>query len=129
MANFARIDKKNIVQSIHVVDNENLLNEHGIEEEDFGIVYLNKIHGVGFTWIQSSLDGSFRKNCAAIGCTYDKVRDAFIPITPYDSWVSLNEDTCQWEAPVTKLDDSKDYEWDETTTTWNERIMGTEEWT
>ena len=44
MAHFARVDKNNIVQSVHVVDNENLLNEHGKEEEDFGIVHLNKVH-------------------------------------------------------------------------------------
>ena len=129
MANFARIDKNGIVQSILVVDNKHLLNEHGIEEEDFGIAYLNKVHGAGFTWVQSSLDGSFRKNAGTVGGTYDKVRDAFIPIKPYASWVTLNEDTCQWEAPVEKLDDGKQYEWNEITKSWDERTPGTEEWT
>ena len=119
MANFARIDKNDIVQSIQVVDNENLLNEHGIEEEDFGIVYLNKIHGVGFTWVQSSLDGSFRKNCAAIGCTYDKVQDAVITIKPHKSW-TLNDETCQWEAPVSYPEVVGPYSWNEDTQTWDE---------
>ena len=119
MAHFARIDKNNIVQSVHVVDNKDLINEHDTEEEDFGIVYLNKIHGVGFTWVQSSLEGSFRKNCAAVGCTYDKVQDAFIPIKPHESW-TLNEETCQWEAPTPMPDDDKRYTWNEDTTTWDE---------
>jgi hypothetical protein len=129
MANFARVDKNNIVQSIQIVDDENLLNEHGDEEEEFGIAYLNKMHGVGFTWIQSSLDGSFRKNPASLGGTYDKVKDAFIPIKPYESWVTLNEDTCQWETPVSKPDDGKQYEWNEIEKSWDERTLGTEEWT
>jgi hypothetical protein len=33
------------------------------------------------------------------GYTYDEDRDAFIPKKPYNSWI-LNEDTCNWEAPV-----------------------------
>ena len=40
----------------------------------------------------------FRKNFAGIGYTYDESRDAFIAPKPYDSW-TLNESTCQWEAP------------------------------
>jgi len=133
MARFARIDKNNTVQSVHVVDNEHLINEHGNEEEDFGITYLNKIHGVGFTWMQSSYntrggihygsDGNpddkipLRKNHAGPGFTYDKERDAFIPPQIYDSW-TLNEDTCQWEAPKAYPDDDKDYEWNEDNETW-----------
>ena len=31
MAEFARIDKNNIVKSIHLVDDENLINEDGEE--------------------------------------------------------------------------------------------------
>ena len=42
MATFARIDKNNIVQSVIIVNDEDMLNEHGVEEEDFGIVHLNK---------------------------------------------------------------------------------------
>jgi len=104
MAHFARIDKNNIVKSIHVVDNDNLLNEEGIEEENFGIAYLNKVHGVGFTWMQTSYNNNFRKNYAGIGFSYDKERDAFIPPKPYESWI-LNEDTYQWDPP----DDEKKY--------------------
>ena len=118
MATFARIDKNNIVKSIHEVDDEHLLNEEGKEEEVFGIVYLNNILGVGFTWIQTSYTGVFRKNYAKIGDTYDETRDAFISPKPYPSW-TLNEDSCQWEPSEARLDDRKDYNWNEYNETWD----------
>ena len=61
---------------------------------------------------------AFRKNYAGIGYTYDETRDAFIPPKPYDSW-TLNETTCLWEAPVAYPDDGQQYEWNETTTSWD----------
>jgi len=71
------------------------------------------------TWVQTSYNASIRKNYAGIGDTYDSTRDAFIPPQSYPSWV-LNEDTCNWEAPVTIPDDGKQYRWDESTTNWVE---------
>ena len=131
MARFAKVDKDNIVQTVHVVENKNLLNDQGEEEEVIGINFLIKVHGeeIGFTWIQSSYntrggvhsDGKtpFRKNHAGIGFTYDETRDAFIPPKPYDSW-TLNEDTCQWDAPTAYPDDGKIYTWNEDTQAWDE---------
>jgi len=60
---------------------------------------------------------SFRKNYAGIGHTYDEERDAFIAPQPYPSWI-LNEDTCQWEVPTPMPDDGKEYEWNESTISW-----------
>tara|TARA_R100001086_G_C11646930_1_gene206199 strand:- start:84 stop:392 length:309 start_codon:yes stop_codon:yes gene_type:complete len=61
-----------------------------------------------------------RKNYSAnIGFTYDKDRDAFISPKPFPSW-TLNEDTCNWEAPVVFPDDGKRYSWNEETTSWDE---------
>ena len=71
------------------------------------------------TWVQTSYNASIRKNYAGIGYTYDLAKDAFIPPKPYPSWV-LNEDTCNWEAPVTIPDDGKQYKWNEATTNWVE---------
>jgi hypothetical protein len=70
---------------------------------------------------EASADQSkaFRKNYAGIGFTYDESRDAFIPPSPYPSWV-LNEDTCLWEAPIPYPDDGTDYIWDESTELWIE---------
>jgi hypothetical protein len=132
MAHFARVDKDNIVQNVIVVDNEQLLNEQGVEEEDVGKVYLNKIYGYGYNWIQTSYhtyanqhpqNKPFRKNYAGIGHTYDKDRDAFIPPKPYNSWI-LDEDTCRWHPPQSYPDDEKSYQWNEDTTSWDEVDMG-----
>ena len=83
-------------------------------------------------WIQTSYNTyggvhtqggtPLRKNYAGIGYTYDRERDAFIPPKPYASWV-LNEDTCQWDAPVAMPTDGKLYTWDETTQAWVEIVL------
>ena len=60
-----------------------------------------------------------RKNYAGIGDNYDSVRDAFYGQQPYPSW-TLDEDTCDWNAPVARPDDflEKPYKWDEDNTAW-----------
>lgn len=59
----------------------------------------------------------FRKNYAGIGYSYDEARDAFIPPKEFNSWV-LNEDSCQWEAPIPYPNDGKNYLWDEAQQQW-----------
>ena len=96
--------------------NNNTVTEVIVAEQDFinsGAV------GDSFLWVQTSYNGSFRKNYAGIGYTYDSVRDAFIAPQPYPSW-TLVEDTCLWEAPVAMPTDDKMYTWDEDTTSWVE---------
>lgn len=68
-------------------------------------------------WIQTSYNGSIRKNYAGIGFTYNTELDAFIPPQTYASWI-LNEDTCKWEAPVPYPADSNQYIWNEETQSW-----------
>jgi hypothetical protein len=60
---------------------------------------------------------ALRKNYAGVGFTYDKDKDAFIPPQPYDSW-TLNETSCQWEAPVSYPTDGELYTWNEDTQSW-----------
>ena len=55
---------------------------------------------------------------AFVGGSYDADRDAFIPPTPFPSWV-LDEDTCQWVAPIAYPAEG-DHVWDEETTDWIE---------
>jgi hypothetical protein len=96
--------------------NNNIVTEVIVAEQDFinsGAV------GDSFLWVQTSYNNNFRKNYAGIGFTYDSTRDAFIAPQPYNSW-TLNEDTCQWQAPVTYPDDGKLYDWDEENTNWKE---------
>jgi len=81
------------------------------------------------SWVQTSyntrggehlLGGTpLRKNYAGTGYTYDSERDAFIPPQPFPSWL-LNEDSCQWQAPVAMNSDGKKYRWDETSLVWIE---------
>jgi len=71
------------------------------------------------TYIETKEDGSIRKNYAGIGFSYDSTKDAFIPPQPYPSWI-LNESTCQWVCPVAYPDETKLYNWNETTKAWDE---------
>jgi len=121
MAHFAKIDKDNIVTHISVVDNKDTLDNSGYESEVIGIAYLQSVHGnnTNYRWRQTSYNGTFRKNYAGVGYTYDPTRDAFIAPQPFNSW-ALNEDTCQWDSPVPYPTDDKRYTWDETTTNWVE---------
>ena len=119
MAHFARLNETNQVISVEVVNNDVITDADGNEQEQVGINFLTQLHG-GVGWYkQTSYNGTFRKNYAGVGYTYDSTRDAFIPPQLYNSW-TLNEDTCLWEAPVAYPDDDKMYDWDEETTSWVE---------
>jgi|TARA_R110000824_G_scaffold314090_1_gene500946 hypothetical protein len=130
MATFAKIGLNNKVIEVHSLHNNELKDANGVEQEVNGIDFLTKLTGWSI-WKQTSyntlggvhrLGGTpFRKNHAGIGYTYDEDRDAFIPKKPYSSW-TLNETTCQWEAPSARPDDGKDYKWNETTKSWDEIV-------
>ena len=89
MAHFAEIDENNIVLRVLVVDNS---------LEHRGADFLSNDLGLGGIWIQTSFNGNFRKNYAAIGDTYDQTRDAFIAPKP-DNQIGFDEETCQWIVP------------------------------
>jgi hypothetical protein len=110
MAHFAELDADNVVVRVLVVPND---------QENRGHDYLATDLGLGGTWVQTSYNATIRKNYAGMGYTYDSVRDAFIPPKPFDSWV-LNEETCNWDAPVAYPTDGKMYSWDEATASWVE---------
>jgi hypothetical protein len=88
----------------------------GEEREEIGVAFCRNL--LGGTWKQTSYNGTFRKNYAGIGFTYDSTRDAFIPPKPYASW-TLNEETCHWTAPVAYPDDGQQYTWNEDTQGWD----------
>jgi hypothetical protein len=112
MAHFARLDENNIVTEVIVVNNDVLdLNN----EEQSGIAFCESLFDG--TWKQTSYNGTFRKNYAGVGYSYDLNRDAFIAPKPFDSWV-LNEDSCIWEAPVAKPTSLGYWQWDEETQQW-----------
>ena len=121
MAHFAKLDENNIVLKVHRVGNDIATSEQT------GIDYLQKLYKTEATFKQTSyntkggvhiLGGTpFRKNYAGKEYTYDESRDAFIAPKPFDSW-TLNETTCEWDAPVIYPTDSNCYVWDETSQSW-----------
>lgn len=117
MAHFARLNNNNIVEAIHVLNNNVLLKADGTESELKGKQFLNSIHGSA-KWVQTSYNSNFRKNYAGLGYTYDQTRDAFIPPKPFDSWI-LNENNCLWESPIAQPNDGQMYEWNEETLSWD----------
>jgi len=116
MAHFAELDESNIVKQVIVVNNNELLAD-GVESEAKGIQFCQSLFGGN--WVQTSYNGTIRKNFAGIGYLYDPIRDAFIAPKPFESWV-LNETNCWWEAPTPYPEDGKNYYWDEATTNWIE---------
>ena len=122
MAHFAKIEN-NVVVQVLVVDNKDIKDEHGDEQESLGQSFLNELLGEA-TWVQTSYNHNFRKQYAGIGHTYDSAKDKFIKPQPYPSW-SLDEND-DWQAPIPYPDDAdinggdKVYNWDEDTTSWVE---------
>ena len=135
MAHFAKV-VEGIVEQVIVaeqdfIDNQEgtwvqtSYNTHGGQHFSFRFEDVEGLDADGNT-ITSRLEISYpdggeglRKNYAAVGDTYDSVRDAFYEPKPYPSWV-LDEDTCWWNAPVAYPADGKFYQWDEDTTSWVE---------
>ena len=119
MAHFAKIGLNNIVTEVLVVANRETMDSNGVEHESSGVEFLKSLTGHE-TWIQTSYNGTIRKNYAGIGYTYDSQRDAFIAPQPYPSW-NLNEETCRWDSPAAYPTDGKIYGWDEATRAWVDR--------
>jgi hypothetical protein len=117
MAHFAKLDEKNLVLQVIVIDNDCLLNAAGKESESTGIEFCNSLFGESATWKQTSYNGTIRKNFAGVGYTYNPELDAFIPPKPYPSWV-LNQSTARWEPPIPYPPDGRQYLWSEQAVTW-----------
>jgi len=120
LAHFAEIDSNNIVLRVVVISDSNTADSEGTETESIGVTHCQNL--LGGTWVQTSYNARIRKRFAGIGYTYDSTRNAFILPKPFNSW-TLNETTCDWEAPVDLPADasaSKTYSWNEDTTSWVE---------
>tara|TARA_B110000483_G_C17826463_1_gene401045 strand:- start:60 stop:428 length:369 start_codon:yes stop_codon:yes gene_type:complete len=118
MAHFAKINDNNIVEQVIVVNNDAILDENNIESEQIGIDFCKSLLGKNTNWIQTSYNGSFRKNYAGVGHIYNAKGDGFYAPQPFDSW-TLNEDTFIWEAPVEYPDNENTYTWNEETLSWD----------
>jgi hypothetical protein len=117
MSHFAKINAQGIVEQVIVA------------EQDF----INSLLDSS-SWVQTSYNTHggqhpegqpLRKNYAGIGYTYDSIRDAFIPPQPHLSW-TLDEQTCLWNAPISRPEDGRLYTWNEETQQWDLYVIGGE---
>jgi len=143
MAHFAKISETNEVLTVLTLNNNNMLNADGVENESVGQQFLeNSQSWPAHLWIQTSYNTyqnqhkkggtPFRGNYAGIGYTWDQDNQLIFPEKPYNSWVK-NLATASWESPIgdaptltqeqqnqnTAGTHSWDYNWNEETTTWN----------
>ena len=117
MAYFAKLGTGNIVENVISINNTVITDVNGIEQEQLGVDFINKLYNTRDVWKQTSYNNNFRKNFAGIGFQYDQQRDAFISPKPFNSWI-LNEDTCLWKPPVDMPKDGNRYMWNEQTSSW-----------
>ena len=121
MAHYAFLDENNIVTEVIVGIDE------GEENTDWEVHYGNfrgqvcKRTSYNTSGGQHISGGTpYRKNYAGIGFSYDETLDAFIPPSPFPSFV-LNEETCLWEAPVPYPTDGESYTWNEEDQEWTKQ--------
>ena len=124
MAYFAKLGTGNIVEKVISINNAVITDANGVEQEQLGVDFINKLYNTRDVWKQTSYNNNIRKNYAGIGYQYDQTRDAFIAPKPFNSWI-LNEDTCRWEAPVAmpeltqeQIDNKNYYAWNEQIKNW-----------
>ena len=110
MAHFAKLGANGKVIQVLTLDNKDMLNADGVEDESVGQQYL-EIHNnwPAQMWIQTSyntianthrLGGTpFRGNYAGIGYTWDEDNQIFWNKKPYASWVK-DIATAQWKSPI-----------------------------
>ena len=112
MTHYAFIDEHNKVTEVILGKDENELLD-GLTPEEWYSNFRNQ------RCIRTSYNGNIRKNFAGINYIYNEELDAFIPPKLYNRWI-LNEDTCQWEPPISQPSLDKDYVWNDNKGEWEE---------
>tara|TARA_B100000214_G_scaffold262678_1_gene194161 strand:+ start:92 stop:508 length:417 start_codon:yes stop_codon:yes gene_type:complete len=108
MAHYAKLGINSKVIGVEVVADADCQNADGIEDEEVGRQFLERIHNWPL-WKKTSYNTSggqhrlggtpLRGNYAGIGMTYDEDNDIFISAKPYTSWV-LNTAEARWQSPI-----------------------------
>ena len=141
MAHYAKLGINSKVIAVHVVADADCQNADGIEDEEVGRQFLERIHNYPF-WKKTSYnttggqhkDGGtpLRGNYAGIGMTYDEDNNIFIHKKPYASWI-LDVPTANWKSPIGDAPDLTaeetsqnnadthkwSYSWNETNQSWD----------
>ena len=145
MAHFAKLGSNGKVIQVLTLDNKDMLNADGVEDESVGQQYLETHNNwPAQMWIQTSYNTSgnthssgdnskaFRGNYAGIGHTWDEDDQIFWPKKSYASWVKNNSEA-RWQSPIgdapaltaeqTSQNEagthSWSYVWNEANTTWD----------
>ena len=110
MAHFAKLGANSKVITVLTLDNKDMLNADGVEDELVGQQYI-ELHNnwPAQMWIQTSyntvsnthrLGGTpFRGNYAGIGYEWDEDNQIFWPKKPHASWVKNTTDA-RWQSPI-----------------------------
>ena len=148
MAHFAKIGDTSKVLTVLTLDNKDMLNGDGKEDESVGQKYLEKHNNwPAQMWIQTSYNThggkhydnktrelsadqskALRGNYAVIGYTWDEDNNIFYPKKPYASWV-LNTTTATWHSPIGDAPDlgaeseTHYYEWNEADQSWDKKSL------
>ena len=138
MAHFAKLGSNSKVIQVLTLNNGDMLNADGVEDESVGQQYLERHNNwPAQMWIQTSYNTSggahklggtpLRGNYAGIGYFWYEDNNIFYPKKPYASWV-LDVSTASWKSPIGDApDDLTDeekaarthYVWNEGTGAWD----------
>ena len=117
MAHFAKISEENKVISVLTLNNVDMLNADGVEDESVGQQDLETHNNwPAHMWIQTSYNTSggkyrnqdgtegdiskaFRGNYAGLGYTWDEGNQIFWPKKLFASWVKHNA-SALWKSPI-----------------------------
>ena len=148
MAHYAKLGINSKVIAVHVVSDNDCLNASGVEDEEVGRQFMERIHNWPL-WKKTSYNTSggkhknggtpLRGNYAGIGMTYDEDNDIFISKKPYASWV-LDVPSASWKSPIGDAPELTQEQKDQNTAnthrwsyTWNEAgqswdLVNTQAW-
>jgi len=142
MAHFAKLGSNSKVIQVLTLNNGDMLNADGVEDETVGQQYLERHNNwPAQMWIQTSYNTSggthnsgdnskaLRGNYAGIGYIWDEDNNLFYPKKPYASWV-LNTTTATWHSPIgdapeltaeqiADTSNSYHYDWNEDGQSWD----------
>src|SRR5210317_1257780 len=143
MAHFAKLGANGKVIQVLTLNNSDMLNADGVEDEAVGQQYLERHNNwPAQMWIQTSYNTvgnqhknggtPLRGNYAGIGYTWDEDDQIFWPEKSYASWVKHNE-SASWKSPIgdspeltveqTSQNEAAthawSYVWNEANTTWD----------
>lgn len=145
MAHFAQLDSDNNVLQVIVIDNAQIDNGDGTENEQAGINFITNILQLPDTWLQTSFNNNIRGQYAKVGGYYNAEEDKFYPrskpsvVTTDDSPAEFVDYDVVWDTSHIYFGDwfpvdsegnhltipsheTGSYLWEETTGSWILRL-------